>query len=230
MKESPGLNTAKNLFKRYREYLLYFMVIFVCSVLFWQVILPQIQNWFLVIRDEEKATRDRIEILRNNINFLSKIDEENFNSQFQTASVTLPLEKDFVGILNAIGIASANSAVKVNDFVFYIGELSPKPEANLLPSLNVSLNISGGVGETRRFVEELSTLAPISDVANVSIEENKSDLQISFYYRPVSPITFQYTVPIKPLSVEDRSTLEKISSWKVASLELVPLSSPSASF
>lgn len=217
MKKNLGLNTVKNLFKRYKEYLLYYLVILVCFVLFWQVILPQIQNWLLVIRDEEKATRDRIGILRQNTDFLSKIDEASFNSQFQTTSVVLPLEKDFVGILNAIGIASANSAVKVNDFTFSVGDLSSKPEVNLLPSLNVFLNISGGVGQTRRFVKELSVLSPISDVVDIRIEENKSDLQIGFYYRPVSPITFQYTLPLKPLSAESRLTLEKISSWTVSS-------------
>lgn len=231
MKENIVWNTVIFFYKHNKEYFLHCIVIFVCMILLTQVISPQVREWFSVIRNEEEATKNRIGILQRNHDFLSRINEAEFNRQFQTASSALPAEKDFVGILNAIGLASAKSGIKVNDFGFYIGDLSGKPVQSLLPSLNVLLNVNGKVEEIKLFIAELTKIMPISDVATINIEEKKSNLAVVFYYRPVSPITFNYTSPLKPLSSAEKSTFEKISLWTVgSSLELVPLSSPSASF
>lgn len=230
MKENINQGTIGILYRRYREYLLPCAVILICIVLFIQVIIPQAQD-FISMREEENVVRERINILRSNLNFLSNLDEQNLDSDFQLASSTLPSEKDFVGVLNAIVVASSNSGVKVGDFTFQVGDLFIKPtQAMLYPSLNLSLTIGGGAQGAKLFLSELSKTIPLSDISDVQITGGSSNLMIVFYYKPIMPVAFNYGVPVKPLSSQERLILERISSFVSISSKPTPLATSSGAF
>lgn len=209
-------NTIKILYTRYKEFLLPIIIILVCVFLFLKLIIPQIQE-LLLERNQASEAREKIAVLKKNLNILSKIDEGDQNLKLQVAASALPAEKDFAGILNAISTASNKAGVFAGDFTFQVGELSTKSaQTKVLPSLNLTLNIQSGVSGLRRFLSELSKTLPVSEVQDVRVGSNLSTVTINFYYKPLSFKKFNYDTPLKPLSSQNSALLKKISSWQSA--------------
>lgn len=198
---------------RYKQYLIPLVIIVVCFFIFLEVILPQFSEWRLAV-DEESKIQDRITILENNLKFLSSIDNSNLNSNLQVASSAFPIEKDFVSILNAITLATGRSGVKIGDFIFQVGELSPKPvKSALIPSLAIALSVNEGINGTERFLSELSNSLPVSEVTDLQIAGANSNISILFYYRPLPLVKYSYSTPINSISPKNQSTLDTITSW-----------------
>ncbi|RJQ37110.1 hypothetical protein C4559_03970 [Candidatus Microgenomates bacterium] len=206
-------NTYRILYHRYKELIWPLLIIFVCFGLFLKVIIPQFQE-FLSMREEEKVLNKKIITLRSNLDYLSKMDDSNLDSQVKIVSSVLPFEKDFVGVLSAISFAAGKSGIKVGDFSLQIGSLSLSNQIALKPSLDVSLTVSGGVEGVKRFLKELANVSPVSDASTVQLAGNMSTLSLSFYYKPLPSFVFDYYTPIKSLSKAQKSTLEKISKWQ----------------
>lgn len=221
-------STAKILYFRYKAFLVPILIIFACAFLFISIIIPQIRELFSM-KNEEKNVADRISALKQNIKFLSSLDDSSLDSEFQMASSALPSEKDFVGILNAIAIASYNSGAQVDDFSFQVGDLSLKASQGVSrPLINVSVTIKGEVLQTKDFLSELAKAVPISETADVSVNESNSKITVNFLYKPTKSLTFNYTSLITPLSSKEKETLDEISSWS-SELPETFFSSPSAS-
>jgi len=219
MKKEFNLNqsTIKILYTRYKEFILPLAIIFICAFLFLKFIIPQIKELRLE-RSQAQAARERIAVLKENLNILLKMDEGDQNLGFQIASSALPTEKDFVGILNAISTASYKANVPIGDFTFQVGELSTKSaQTKFLPSLSLVLNIQSGQGGIKRFLSELSETLPLSEVEDVQSGSNLSTITINFYYKPLSFKQFNYDIPLKPLSSQNSALLNKISSWQSVS-------------
>lgn len=233
MKE--GIGDFNKLYWRYKDYLLPIFIIFASIILFAQFVIPQAQEMF-AIRTEESAIRNNIDTLRKNLDFLSSLNDSNLNSQLQTVSSALPQEKDFVGILNAISTASFNSGVMVDDYVFQVGDLSPKlGKGDSRPSLSILLALrGGGVNGAKNFLAQLSKTVPISETSDIQMTKGSSKVTVVFYYRPIPPIIYNYTSLMKPLDSNEKSTLEKLSTWKSAisfpSFPSFPSASPSGAF
>lgn len=206
-------NTYRILYRRYKDLIWPLLIIFVCFGLFLKVIIPQAQD-LLLMREEEKALNGKIIALNNNLDYLSKMDGSNLDSQFKIASSTLPFEKDFVGVLNAISFSAGKSGVKVGDFSLQVGSLSLSSQLGLKPSLDVSISVNGGIEGVKRFLKELTRVAPVSDVSAVQLAGVNSNLSLSFYYKPIPSFTLNYYTPINPLSKNEKSILEKISKWQ----------------
>lgn len=221
--------TIKFLFHRYKAYLLSFVVIVTCIFLLFKVVGSQIQDLF-VLRDEAVIVKDKISVLKNNLNVLSSMDEETQNKQLQVASNTLPPYKDFAGILNAIIVATVKAGVGLNDFSFAVGDISTN-SATLVKSstLKIDLNIiNTSPNQTKRFLTELSQARPLTDVETVETGGNSASLTVLFYYNPFPLITLNYYAPIKDLTTEEKKLMETIASWQTnyADLDLESLSTP----
>src|SRR5258706_15795163 len=67
-------------------------VIFACVVLFFQVVIPQIEQWFS-IREEAMRTQERIDAINSNISFMGKIDRSILDKQVKPSTTALPTEK-----------------------------------------------------------------------------------------------------------------------------------------
>lgn len=221
--------TIKILYQRYKIFLLPLVIIIVCVFLLFKVVGSQIQDLF-TLRDEAVMVKNKIDVLKNNLDFLSSIDEEIQNRELQVASNALPPYKDFAGILNAIMGATIKAGVGLNDFSFSVGDISTK-SATLAksPTLTSKLTIiNSSPMQTKQFLTELSQALPLTDVSTVETSGNSANIAVLFYYKPFPPISFNYDAPMKNLTTEEKKLLERIASWQVnyTGLDLESLSQP----
>lgn len=224
-------NTIKILYHRHKAYVPSVVAILLSFVLFFFVILPQVQYVFS-LHDKEKEVKDRIGVLEKNIRFLSSINETDLESKLKVVSLALPPEKDFTTVMSGISQASAVAGVSIGDFIFQLGNISSntspstskasnnsaKAEINV-PSIEITLNISGGLDSTKRFVEELSKGFPLSDVKSIQLNGNSAKVSIAFFYRPFPPLQLDGGTEISPLSQKDEALIQTLSS----SVNLQPL-------
>lgn len=213
-KFSLDKGTYKVLYERYREYLAPFVVIFVCFVLIIKVIIPQVQDFIEALKTV-KELQGQIAVLKNNVQFLTSLNDSALDSKMRVASSALPAEKDFVGILNAVTAASARAGVSLGDFSFAVGELSTK-SAQLAgqPTIQVALTVGGDAFLAQRFIQELSKTVPLSEVLNVAVSGRSSSLTTVFFYKVFPPIQFDGSKPIFALSQSEDQLLNKLSSWR----------------
>lgn len=213
-KVSLDKGTYKVLYERYREYLAPLAVIFVCLVLILKIVIPQVQD-FIGTLNTVKEMQSQITVLKNNVQFLTSLDDSVLDSKMRVASSALPAEKDFAGILNAITTASVRSGVSLGDFSFAVGELSTK-SAQLAgqPSIQVALTVSGDAFLAQRFIQELLKTVPLSEILNVAISGRSSSLTTVFYYKVFPPIHFDGAKPIFALLQNEEQLLNKLSSWR----------------
>lgn len=214
-------STVKLLLFRYKVFLLPLGIILVCIFLFIQVVNVQLQD-FYTLQNEVEAEQERIGILKGNLNMLSSLNNTTQDRYLQSAYNALPSYKDFMGVLNAVTVASGNAGVGLSDFSFNVGDLSTK-SAQLAksPSFNLNLTLlNSGVDKTKRFLNELAKISPLSEVIEVDINGNTASVILVFYYKPLPLMVVNYFSPIKPISLQEKSLVDKISSWNTGSVVL----------
>ncbi len=203
------------LYYRYKNYIVPVGILSVSLLLFLAVIIPQINQWF-GLRNEEKTTREKIAVLKNNLNFLSTVNDTDLDAKLQIVSAALPIEKDFTGILSVLSQAEASSGVVVGDFSFQVGELSSEAKTTTSrPTIDIVLHITGGILETKRFLHEIAKRLPLSEVTNVRVDDiSSSTITIAFYYKPLTSILFKEENTLTPLSQKEVSLIEELSLLK----------------
>lgn len=229
MKNNLDIATIKFLYEKYKDYIVSVSIIFVCFILFLNVIIPQFQR-FLDLREESEAEFKKLNILRENFNILSNLDESSVDINLGKASSALPNVKDFAGILNGVSIAAEKSNVFLGDFDFQVGDISKVSSGiNNFPSLQLNLTLNSGVTDTMRFIKELYRTVPLSEVTEVQINGSRSQLSTVFYYKPFPPANISDTVPIIPFSAKGSQIIKDISSWNFPRSFIDLPSSPSSS-
>lgn len=228
--------TLDILYERNKVYLLPFLGIILSCVLVIYVILPQIQNYFQ-LQDQAKNLDAKIFVMEKNILFLSTLDDKNLNNNLQTVSYALPPEKDFTAVMQAISQASSVAGVAIGDFSFQPGIISnssaqaanAKSSVISEPSLDISVNITGGVDQTKRFIQEISKRLPLSQVEQVSVSNNASVIVISFYYEEFPQLKNNENVELRPLTQKETEIIQKLSGMQSTSslLEQNDILSPS---
>lgn len=216
------------LYYRYKAYIIPFLVIFVCIILLGRIIIPQMQS-FVIIKEEEKEYRERINILKKNLSYLMGLSDSDLDAQLKILSVALPIDKDYAGIINAISNVSAKSGIGVGDYSFGVGKLSTesaKLEQNQRPLIRINLQLKGDMQKIRNFLKNLQKRFPLAEVLSVQFGASSATIQINFYYRPLSPIVYNEIDPISSFSKEDKDLINKLIEWQSVSEKLV--SSPSS--
>ncbi len=187
LKFSFDKSTTKILYYRYKVYFVPIGIILTCLVIFFVIITNQIRDLFSS-QAQLSVVRSRVNILQNNLNLLSVIDENKQNNDIQTVTKAMPSQKDYAGILDALATTSRNSSVSISDFSFQVGDLSSNLPSKSPLSIALSLSLKTGIVGTQRFLSELAKTLPISEVSDVEITAGLSTVVISFYYKPFSPI------------------------------------------
>lgn len=218
----------KFLLNRYRAFLLPVAIIIVCVFLLFRVVGSQIQDLF-TLRDETVVVKSKVDILKNNLNVLSAMDEESQDKQLKIVSSALPPYKDFAGILNAIIGVTVKSGVGLSDFSFVVGDISTK-SATLAksPALTIKLNImNSSQNQTKQFIAALSQALPLADVKGVQASSNNAEITVLFYYKPFPLINLNYNAPIKDFTPTEKKLMETIASWQTdeTTLDLEALTS-----
>lgn len=215
-------NDLRLLYYRYKDtpyypFLIISLVFFVSTILFFQVVIPQIQNWFS-ISNEVTATQERIDVINQNINFMSNIDKTLVEEQLTLTTTALPFEKDFGGILNAITDASTKAGVGLDDYSFQLGNIASVSgqQSGLVQGqsfVKVTVEISGSMENASNFLKEITTKLPLSEIIEVNGELNNTTVTLQFYQKPFPQIVFRDDQLLLPLSPENEALLTDWESW-----------------
>ncbi len=208
------------------RYSIYFPVFFpsvaviICLIVIMAFVLPQIQSWFS-LQDEIKATEGRIQTIKDNISYLQVVDGQSVDADFHTATLALPAEKDFMGILNVISDAASSSNVALQDYSFTPPTVNKKSAATTtttstdastvgMTPVRVSLVVEGKITGVNAFVKNIEKKLPLAEVKEVDFGETKAQIVINFYTRSFPDISLANGETINVLSQSDRILLQKL--------------------
>jgi Tfp pilus assembly protein PilO len=218
-----GQNSLRFIYYRYKDspyysFIILFVVICVCFILIFNIIIPQVYNWFS-IHDEVVSTQERMNIMQRNLDFISlQTNKTTLENNRQLALRALPVEKDFGNIINAVAIAAAKSGVSVDDFNFNPGQISkadvnPVKSGLNLSDIKVTLSLTGGVKETGKFIAEINEKLPVNEIQNIDISNGRSTISLVFFSKPYKASALQLDQPIKLISAENGRLLGTLSEW-----------------
>jgi hypothetical protein len=229
-------DAIKLLFSRYKNYLVPLATILLCVALFIYVIIPQVQN-IQALQIQEKEEARKLEILKNNLNLLYSLDSTTLDNQLKLVAKALPVDKDFIGILSGVAIASSKSKATLGDYGFQVGDISKAPtSAKGIPGLELTLTVNGGLNTIIDFIKELKRTLPLSEIKSINLASNSTTLTTFFYFKPLPPVKIKDDSPLSPLSssvLEVINNLSSMNNSSVVSIEDVSefqKSSPSAVF
>lgn len=215
-------NDLRLLYFRYKDssyYTLFIiaLVFFVCMLLFFQLIIPQVQNWFS-IRNEVIATQARIDVINQNITFMSTIDKPLLENQVKITTSALPFEKDFGGILNALTDASVQAGISLDDYSFQVGNIASisGQQSNLakdLSSVKLKISVTGDINGINKFLKEINTKLPLSEVIDVDGEFSSTTVTLQFYQKQFPKIVFRDDKPLVMLPNKYNALLTELEAW-----------------
>jgi len=215
MKKSFNLDSEalKIIYKQYKGYLLPAGLVLVSLLLFFYLIIPQIAG-FTDLQKQMEIENQKLAAINSNLNYLSGVDTNSLNSNFNTVNLVLPKEKDFVGIMGAVAQAAGNASVSLGDYELKVGDLAVTG-TNLkgFPYLEIDLRITGDSSDLIRFMEELQKTAPISETISGGTSGSSSSLTVRFYYESLPPVSLASDTTIKPISSDNDSLLRSLLSW-----------------
>lgn len=199
---------------------IFLAVIMISLILFFRVVMPQVQNWFS-INSEINTTKARIAIIRENIKNIKGLNEAELDSQLQISTAAMPFEKDYAGILNSIANSASATSVNLDDFTLSIGNLSGTgtPGSTPLP-VQITLLVKGSAPMVKNFMKEIESRVPLAEVSRVEGATDGYTVNISFYYKPNVRLVHSDaddSKPILPLSAKNRAVLEKASNMYLKS-------------
>lgn len=212
---STDQNQIKTVLLHYKRLYVPFGIVIVCLLLIFFVLIPQLQQ-YAQQRSQIKEVEQRITILKNNLSILSAINEEAAAKQLSVVLNALPEDKDFAGILYAVGSASSKAGVGIGDFTFQVGELSAKSVITKnLPTVIMNLNVLGPPQQVEIFLQELAKTFPLSNVTEISLNGTSSQLVVQFYYKPIPQLQVNYAQPMMRFSQSNTNLLNTLTTWKV---------------
>lgn len=199
------------------------LTVIVCLMLLIYWIIPELNNWFS-IRNEVIATRARIAILEQNINFINNLDKNTLNQQLQVATQALPPEKDFGAILDAISHAAASSGVSLSNYTFQIGNIASSSaqistaSPNGLSPVPVTMTVSGSSDQIRKFIQSAQSSFPLAEVTMINGSNDNISITILFYQKPFPASNFSAETQLTPVSAKDVSLLQKLTTWQTTAI------------
>lgn len=225
--DSQALTTV---YRHYKENILPIGIILACIGIIFFVIIPEF-NHYLKSREELKIETQKLEVLKNNYNFLLSLDDSKADDDLKKLSLVLPPNKDFVGIMSAITIAASKTGASVEDFNFALGDLDKViQDSSQFPSVKIDINLGGNAQVITKFITELYKTVPAAEVSTIKTTKNSSSLSIIFYYKPFPPQNVSDENPVVPISVSQKSLIEEVSAWNSSSLDIfLPDTSASSS-
>lgn len=203
--------TLEQLYVKYKDYLIPILSIIICFFLLVFITIPQI-GILSEKQQQYNLEKTKLQILTNNYNVLSGLNDITLNSQLALAVGVLPSGKNFSSVLNSINLAANKSGVFLGDYEFQVGDLSKIPLGKNVPALELTLSINGGVNETVKFVNELYNSLPIAEVTNITVSNNRSSIIAIFYYKPFAD-NKNNSSPVTALSKNYLDTINQVSSW-----------------
>jgi len=201
------------LYQHYKEFLLPVGVILASILVIIYVVFPQIQQYFNS-QSLIKIEQQKLNALNNDYTLLTSLDDATIASDLSTLSLTLPAQKDFAGIIDAISYVSAKTGVAVGNFEFSLGNLSSSNfGGTAYPSTQINISLRGNPESIANFAHEIVKTMPIAEVTAINITGGTGSLTVLFYYKPFPAQDISDQTQIVPLSSSQLSLIKEVSAW-----------------
>lgn len=218
----------KILYVKYKVYLLPFIVVTVSIILFIQFIIPQI-NEYNERKQQEKALVEKLTLLKDNLTYLSSLDDAKLDSNLRLVEDAYPRKKDYVGIIKAISRGATTTGVTIGDYGFSVGDLSTK-SAQVIerPAISLNLTAIATIPKTKEFLKNFSTLFPLSEFVSVNSSGTNATFAVIFFYKPFFVAEKNVSEPVSELSKDEEELIKKLESYTLPSFltPVIPIPSP----
>lgn len=215
-KINADLKALKFILIKNKSYILPVVVILISVLLFFQFVIPQFGVLFTTI-NQAKESSLKLQVLKENLNLLNNVNEQALDSQFQVLNSALPLDKDFIGILNSIYLSSQRTGVSLGSFSFKVGDLSKSENGDSLPVVKLSIPINASIAGINSFVQTLNMTLPLSEVYAIKVGGISSTIDLSFYYKPFDSSNYSQDVRVIPISQQGLTLIDQMSKFENAS-------------
>jgi hypothetical protein len=201
-------------YNKYKGFLLPLAVVLVSIVVIFLILIPQMQQYFSS-REMLGQETQKLEILKNNYNFLANVNEEVLDTNLKSLTKILPNEKDFFGIINSVSIVSSKAGISLSNFKFTLGNLSKISGQNdsISPTIQMELTTQGDARLLNSFINELYKTAPLVEIYSIKHKNDKAVLLLQFFYKPFQPENISEETPVVELSAKDQKLIKEISLW-----------------
>jgi hypothetical protein len=216
-KVNLDLVSLKFIFDRNKAYIIPIIIILVSVILFFQFVIPEFSALHRV-QQEAKQLSQELEIMKSNLNILSNADEDVLDSQLKTLTSALPLNKDAIRILNSIYANAQKTGVSLGAFSFVIGDISKPENAIDLPVVKLSVPIDADVIGVNSFIEIINKTVPLSEINSVKIGDKSSQVELSFYYKPLGNSKYSSNSQINPVSQKGLTLISQLNGFEDASV------------
>lgn len=211
-KINPDLNSLKFIFSKNKPYILPIIIMLVSLILFFQFVIPQFRA-LNVTRKEALDASAKLEALKTNLDILTNINGETLDSQFRILTLALPLNKDFIGILNSVRSTAQKTGANLGSFSFSVGDISKFENGDNFPVVKLSIPINAEIAVMNNFIEIIGKTVPLSDVYSVKVGEVSSMVNLSFYYKPLDTSNYSQDVRISPISQKGLALINQLSEY-----------------
>lgn len=229
-KVNADLKSLQFILGKNKPYILPVAIILTCILLFFFFVIPQF-NMFLKIQNDAKESSLKLDRLNKNLDILTNVDDSVLESQLTTLSSALPINKDFVSVLNSIYSTAQKTGVSIGSFSLQIGDVSKSQSSADLPVLQITLPINSGINAVNNFMKAISRSLPLAEVYSVKVSGTTSTVALSFYYKPLGVAGYSQDVPVSPISQKGINIISQLKGFDVVSSSLdaaVPVASSSA--
>lgn len=212
-KINADIKSLKFIFNKNKSYVVPVVIILVSIILFFQFVIPQF-NALLEARKEALAASLKLETLKANLDVLNNINEQVLDSQLGILKLALPLDKDFIGILNSVYLTAQKTGVSLGNFSFKVGDLTQSENGNNFPVVNLSLPMNASVTAVNNFVETISKTVPLSEISLVKVGNASSMVNLSFYYKPLNASNYSQDTRISSISQKGLTLVDQLSQFE----------------
>jgi len=206
------LKSLEYIFNKNKSYILSVIIILISVMLFFRFIIPQFGG-LLAARKEAKESSLKLETLKENLSLLTNINEQTLDSQLRTLSLALPLNKDFIEMLNSVYSTAQKTGVSLGSFSLAIGDISISENNNSFPVIRLSIPVNAGVAAVNSFIETISKTVPLSEVYFVKVGKSASTVGLSFYYKPLSASNYSQDARVSPISQKGLTLIDQLNKF-----------------
>lgn len=229
-KINTDLKSLQFILKKNKGYILPAVVMLISVILLFQFVVPQFGS-LIAIQKEAKESSLKLETLKANLDILANVDEDILDSQLNVLSMALPLNKDFVGMLNSVYSSAQKTGVSLGAFSLQIGDISEPGSGDSIPEIKISLPINANIATINNFLETVDKAIPLSEIYSVNVANASSTINMSFYYKPLGASTYNENARISPISQKGLTLINQLSELQNTSSFLgspIPVASSSA--
>jgi hypothetical protein len=232
MKEkiSVNLKSLKFIFNKNKFYIYPSALILVSILLFFQFVIPEF-NLLLKTQEEVNALKAKTELLKKNLNMLTKINQNTLDSQYDTMILALPIKKDYIEILDAVNVAAQKAGVNLGNYSFKVGILGKSGAEDISPVIKLSVPIESGLTGVNSFVQIINNTVPLSQIDSVNAGDTSSSITLSFYYKLLDTSNYSQDALISPVSKDGLSLINQMKEFKTSSsfsMPVTPIATASA--